>query len=116
MEEWGWRMRGRTVASCHMFTNSADIEELHSFAVQLGMKRTWFQPHAVAPHYDLVKSRRDLAVSLGAVEVGRRQASSIWRARRELVGAPQPRKTHYCGKLRAARTCFQVKFQSWMVR
>ena len=90
LEEWGWRMRGRTVASCHMFTNSADIEELHSFAAQLGMKRTWFQPHAVAPHYDLVKSRRNLAVSLGAVEVGRRQASSIWRARRELVGAPQP--------------------------
>ncbi len=90
LEEWGWKMRGRAVASCHMFTDSADIEELHAFAAQLGMKRSWFQPHAVAPHYDLVRSRRDHAVSLGAIEVGRRQASSIWRARRELVGAPHP--------------------------
>lgn len=84
--DWGWKMRGRLVASCHMFTDSADIEELHFFAARLGMKREWFQPHAIAPHYDLVKSRRDLAMELGAIEVDRKRASSIWRARRALVG------------------------------
>lgn len=84
--DWGWKMRGRLVASCHMFTDSADIEELHAFAARLGMKREWFQPHAIAPHYDLVKSRRDLAVQLGAQEVDRKRASGIWRARRALVG------------------------------
>ena len=84
--DWGWKMRGRLVASCHMFTDSADIEELHFFAARLGMKREWFQPNAIAPHYDLVKSRRDLAMELGAIEVDRKRASSIWRARRALVG------------------------------
>lgn len=84
--EWGWKMRGRTVASCHMFTDSEDIEELHAFAKAIGMKREWFQPHKIAPHYDLVKSRRDAAVVLGAREVDRKTASGIWRARRVLVG------------------------------
>ena len=83
---WGWKMRGGLVASCHMFTDSADIEGLHAFTARLGMKREWFQPHAIAPHYDLVKSRRDLAVELGAQEVDRKRSSSIWRARRALVG------------------------------
>lgn len=83
--DWGWRMRGRQVASCHMFTDNIDIEELHVFAVRIGMKREWFQVHAIASHYDLVKSRRDLAIELGATAVDRREASSIWRARRALL-------------------------------
>lgn len=85
LENWGWKLRGHTVASCHMFTDSADLEELHVFAEKLGMKRTWFQPHRVAPHYDLTKRRRDAALALGAVSVVRRDASRIWRERRELV-------------------------------
>ena len=85
--DWGWKMRGRQVASCHMFTDNANLEELHAFAACLGMKREWFQTHAIAPHYDLVKSRRELAVQLGAIEVNRRQASSLWRARRYLLAA-----------------------------
>jgi hypothetical protein len=85
LESWGWRIRGRTVQSCHMFTDSVDIEELHAFAEQVGMRRAWFQPHRVAPHYDLTSSRRTLAVKAGAVEVGRRDASEIWRARRAAV-------------------------------
>lgn len=89
LEDWGWKMRGRIVQSCHMFTDALDLEELHLFAVRIGMRRDWFQPHKVAPHYDLVKSRRDLAVTLGAVEVGRRDASRIWKARRELVACSQ---------------------------
>lgn len=85
LESWGWKLRGRTVRSCHMFTDSTDIEELHVFAERIGMRRSWFQPHRVAPHYDLTGTRRALAVRLGAVEVGRREASAIWRQRRESV-------------------------------
>lgn len=82
---WGWKLRGHTVQSCHMFTDSADLEELHAFAEKIGMKRKWFQPHRIAPHYDLTKSRRDAALVLGAVAVERHAASRIWRERRELV-------------------------------
>lgn len=85
LEHWGWKLRGHIVPSCHMFTDSADLEELHLFAESVGMKRAWFQPHRVAPHYDLTKSRRDEAVRLGALEVGRSDASRIWRQRRESV-------------------------------
>lgn len=81
LEDWGWNLRGRTVQSCHLFTDSLELDELHLFAERIGLKRTWFQPHRVAPHYDLTASRRRAAVALGAVEVGRREASRIWRAR-----------------------------------
>lgn len=33
---------------CHLFSDSADCEELHAFARLLGMKREWFQ----RDHYD----------------------------------------------------------------
>ncbi|MBB5546634.1 DUF4031 domain-containing protein [Paraburkholderia fungorum] len=85
LESWGWKMRGREVRSCHMFTDSLDLEELHVFAERIGMRRMWFQLHKVAPHYDLTASRRAAALLLGAIEVDRREASGIWRARREAV-------------------------------
>lgn len=68
----GWRLRcvDSCVDSCHLIADS--IDELKDFAVnQLGMKLSWFQPKS-SPHFDLVKSRRDLAVSLGAIELDRK--------------------------------------------
>lgn len=54
--------------SCHL---SADTEdELHAFAAKIGMRRAWFQPHKRLPHYDLIASKRALAVALGAIEEG----------------------------------------------
>jgi hypothetical protein len=88
LESWGWKMRGHTVKSCHMFVDTVDLSELHLMAEKIGMKREWFQPHKTAPHYDLTKTRRELAVNLGAVEVDRRTASSIWKKRRELLATP----------------------------
>lgn len=85
LEEWGWRLRGRTTPSCHMFTDTLDLEELHDLAARIGMKREWFQLSRQAPHYDLTPSRRAKAVALGAVELGRRESVAIWRARRQLV-------------------------------
>src|SRR5689334_28958 len=55
---------------CHLATDG-DLEELHTFAAQLGLKRSWFQPSRSGrfPHYDLVPSKRALALQLGAAAV-----------------------------------------------
>ena len=55
---------------CHLATDS-DLEELHAFAAQLGLKRSWFQPghSGQFPHYDQTPSKRRLAVRSGAVPV-----------------------------------------------
>lgn len=85
LEDWGWVLRGRHVKSCHMFTDSADLAELHALAEAIGMRREWFQVSATAPHYDLTPSRRKAAVMAGAIPVNRREAVKLWRQRRHLV-------------------------------
>lgn len=55
-------------AWCHM-TSDTSLSELHAFADRLGLKRAWFQED----HYDLVATRRSLAVRLGAQEVTGRE-------------------------------------------
>ena len=57
-----WRL-GRMIM-CHMMADTE--EELHEMAAKLGLKREWFQPHR--PHYDICKTKRALALKLGAVE------------------------------------------------
>jgi len=91
LHAWGWRLRGRETPSCHMFTDTPELDELHVLAARIGMKRTWFQPHRLAPHYDLTPSRRAAAVAAGAVEVDRRRAVEIWRGRLTRIGAEQYR-------------------------
>lgn len=56
----------RNVESCHMYADTLD--ELHTMAIRIGMRKSWFQNHQMLPHYDLVKSRRKLAVNAGVVE------------------------------------------------
>jgi len=70
---------------CHMIAD--ELVELHTMAGKLGMKRKWFQdkPHS-APHYDLSKSKRTQAVSLGAIEIDRYKVVELldyWRAKRK---------------------------------
>jgi hypothetical protein len=50
-------------------------DELHAFAVRLGLKRSWSQerPVASAHHYDVTPPKRVLAVKLGALEVTSRE-------------------------------------------
>lgn len=58
--------------SCHMFADT--LEELHEMAKKIGMKRAWFQDNGyTAEHYDLVESRRKLAVLCGAKELTTRE-------------------------------------------
>ncbi len=53
--------------SCHMTCD--DLDTLHAFAVSIGLRRAWFQPHPLHPHYDLTPGRRELALKRGAVFV-----------------------------------------------
>jgi len=64
-----WTARGIfRRGSSHLMTDGP-IEELHDFAQRLGLRREWFQDHAVHPHYDLTPRRRVDAIALGAVFV-----------------------------------------------
>lgn len=85
LQDFGWVMRGRRVASCHLFTDTLELDELHRVAAAIGMRRSWFQDRGSAPHYDLVASRRAAAVAAGAVELDRHAAVAVWRARRAMV-------------------------------
>lgn len=82
LQVWpGPKPRCFRAGSCHL-TVDGDIEALHAFAARLGLKRTWFQPRST-PHYDLVPSKRELALKLGAVFVpGKEQARRRIEARR----------------------------------
>lgn len=60
---------------CHMFADEASPAELHKMARRIGLQPGWFQ----GDHYDLVPSKRAMAVRAGAVEVTREQSVAIWR-------------------------------------
>jgi len=85
----GWILRGRAIANCHLFTDELELDNLHAFARAIGMKRDWFQHKPLdigsLPHYDLTPRRRAAAIAAGAVEVDRREAVRLWRARREAI-------------------------------
>ena len=49
----------------HLITDG-DLEELHSFARLLGLKREWFQDKR-HPHYDLFGPLAQRALKLGAL-------------------------------------------------
>lgn len=52
----------------HLF--GTDLEELHQFAEDIGLKREWFQTgRSGFPHYDLTKNKRRQALNQDAVSV-----------------------------------------------
>jgi hypothetical protein len=70
LQEWGWKMYGRTVASCHMIADS--LAELHSMASKIGLLPHHVQTSALGNvHFDLTATRRAKATKLGAVELDR---------------------------------------------
>lgn len=90
------------LGSCHL-TVDGPIDLLHSFAKRLGLRREWFQDHALAPHYDLTPRRRGEAIALGAVEVPAREQA---RRRRHLLF---PIACRHCGKpVESARRGFAI--------
>lgn len=59
-------------------------EELHEFAARLGLKREWAQIRPKRPesnHYDCTRSKREMALRLGAVD----EEESRGAARRNLA-------------------------------
>lgn len=68
---WRWR------ESCHLIADT--LEELHTFAASIGMRRAWFQNDSRLPHYDLNSKRRGVAVRQGAVQLSRREFVSKMR-------------------------------------
>lgn len=58
------RWRGR--AWCHLVASSLD--ELHTFAANLGLQRRWFQARSFYPHYDVTVSVRERALRMGAID------------------------------------------------
>lgn len=50
---------------CHLW--SEDLEELHRIAKRIGLNPRWFQNRPNFPHYDLVPTKRELAIKAGAV-------------------------------------------------
>jgi hypothetical protein len=70
--------------SCHL-TTDGPLDALHAFARKIGLKRSWFQEHPSAPHYDLTPRRRRAAILEGAVEVSARE-QAIERVRRRSAG------------------------------
>ena len=61
--------------ACHMTSDS--IEELHTFAARLGLRRAWFQSRRRIAHchYDLTAGMRFRAIKLGAKEITREEAA-----------------------------------------
>lgn len=57
---------------CHMVTDSS-LEELHDFALRLGLRRERFQQHERLPHYDLRPQMREWALALGAQAVSSKE-------------------------------------------
>ena len=70
----------RGMLMAHMLADSLD--ELHTMADQIGLKREWFQA-ARTPHYDLCQAKRQLAIQFGAIEITRRQLVDLIRRLRE---------------------------------
>ena len=88
---WGGSSRFHWQHSCHMWADS--VEELLEFAVRLGLEPAWFHgPMARGlvrlPHFDLNADKRAEAVSMGAIELTRRQAVTRWRELGFLHGGP----------------------------
>ena len=49
------------------------VEELHSFAVSLGLRREWFQSNPKHPHYDLFGSMVQKAIDRGAKQISSKE-------------------------------------------
>lgn len=72
---------GRVSARWSHLTADTD-EELHAFARRLGLKRTWFQDHAIPRfrHYDVTDTKRREAIRLGAIAETTREGARRRRA------------------------------------
>ncbi|MEJ2373956.1 MAG: DUF4031 domain-containing protein [Pseudolabrys sp.] len=76
---WDWRGR----KWCHLLAD--DVDELHRFAVSLGLNRASYQgpPKTSCPHYDLTSYERRRALRYGAIACDRAAIVAVFRQVRE---------------------------------
>lgn len=84
---------------CHMISD--DVAQLHQMAKLIGVERRWFQ----GDHYDITKSKRELAVKYGAVEITWREAGAMMflKRRGERMGDPAEALARAMEKRRAGK-------------
>lgn len=70
-----WKKPNGRVYYCHMTADS--LEELHTFAATIGVKRCWFHRGSRYPHYDVNADKRLEAIASGAVELEAKQVVEI---------------------------------------
>lgn len=85
------RARFGRMIMCHMVADSE--EELLAMADRIGVQRRWHQyPGTPRSHFDICRSKRDLAVQNGAREVGLLDIGRILRAKVEAARQPCTRR------------------------
>jgi hypothetical protein len=84
IKDYGVIARAKGLRYTHWSHLLADTEEeLHAFAMRLGLRRSWFQnPSNYRWHYDVVPTKRAQAIEMGAVEIDRQQVAELMARRR----------------------------------
>ncbi len=72
---------------CHLLAD--DIDELHRFAAEIGLKRISYQgpPKTGTPHYDLTAYERGVALRRGAIASSRTEIVLAARSLRQKLSA-----------------------------
>jgi len=69
-----WKIRGRIVKNCHMWSDKSS-EELLDFAEKIGLKKKWIQTSRRGiVHFDLIERFREKAIQNGATPLMNREA------------------------------------------
>lgn len=69
---------------CHMIADTT--EELIEMADKIGVDRKWIQNEGLASeHFDICKSKRELAVKNGAKEVSSRQIVKVIQSKQRIA-------------------------------
>ncbi len=85
---------GKWTGGGHMQADTP--EELHSFALSIGLKRAWFQDRPNRPeasHYDLTRSKRDTAILAGAIPEAVEDGTTRRKAQRRALRTCRSRTT-----------------------
>lgn len=99
-ERISWRGR----LWCHLVADS--LEELHTFAKALGLRRTWFQAEASYPHYDVTVSVRARALHMGALSADKAMLIACCRKLKAELVASQ-------GQFTSSSSGHQLGFWTW---
>lgn len=84
MREYHSKRLNRKLLMSHMIADTE--EELHAMAARIGVARRWFQ----GDHYDICKTKRELAVGFGAVELSQRELGRVSLNRKRVAKGLPP--------------------------